>query len=451
MRSTTGTPWGTPGARLSRRACLRRLTAAGPGVVAVAACGRETEPPGAAPAKEPVTVEYAYATDPGVDVVYLQVFERFQAAQPAIKVRPLHIVGEDPTTKVLTLTAAGTPPDGSYFLPRWYHEFRSRGMLRELDSFIAKDRAFAAPDFYAGQLEYTQFERKQYGVPYISAATLVYFNAELFGRAGARTPAQLEREGRWTFDTFLDAARALSSGAGAERIFGGAIQATILDFYAGFIWPFGGDLWTQDLKRTLLDSRDSLAGLQWVADLHTRHLAAPIPPEISALGGRTPGGFASGRVGMVVLARTFVPTLSDVSFPLGMAPMPRGRAGRHVRFISHNAGVFQASQHPQEAWELVKSFTLQEGQEAFLAVRTTDPVRKSLGQSREYQQFLASWEDAEAYRTTYQAQRVFPYPVRFLDINAGFVAAWNTRVLTGEQGVQEAVTGLLPQINALLQ
>jgi hypothetical protein len=40
MRRTTDTPWGTPGARLSRRACLRRLTAAGPGVVAASALGR---------------------------------------------------------------------------------------------------------------------------------------------------------------------------------------------------------------------------------------------------------------------------------------------------------------------------------------------------------------------------------------------------------------------------
>jgi ABC-type glycerol-3-phosphate transport system substrate-binding protein len=134
-----------------------------------------------------------------------------------------------------------------------------------------------------------------------------------------------------------------------------------------------------------------------------------------------------------------------------MAPMPRGRAGRFVRFISHNAGVFRETKHPQEAWELVKAFTLREGQEAFLAIRTTDPVRKSLGQSREYQQLLAGWEDAEAYRTTYQAQRVFQYPVKFLDINTDFVAAWNTRVLTGEQGVQEAITGLVPRINALLQ
>ena len=55
-----------------------------------------------------------------------------------------------------------------YEATRLFERYADRGMLLELDPFIAKDRAFAAPDFYPGQLEYTQFERKQYGVPSIA-------------------------------------------------------------------------------------------------------------------------------------------------------------------------------------------------------------------------------------------------------------------------------------------
>jgi hypothetical protein len=64
---------------------------------------------------------------------------------------------------------------------------------------------------------------------------------------------------------------------------------------------------------------------------------------------------------------------------------------------------------------------------------------------------LARWEDADAYRLTYQAQRIFRYPTKFSDINTEFVATWNNKVLKGEQGVQEAITSLVPTINALLQ
>lgn len=437
-----------PNSEASRRSLV--LGAAGSAIAA--ACGaRAAQGPAAAQAKAPVAIEYAYATDPGVDVVYLKVFEQFEAIQPNIRPKPLHIVGESPITKVLTLAAAGTPPDGSYFLPRWYHEFRSRGLLLELDSFIARDRAFAPQDFYPGQLEYTQFERKQYGVPYISAAMFVYYNKELFSRAGAKLPTQTEREGKWTFDAFLDVARTLTRGAGADRVFGGSIQGTILDLYATFIWPFGGRLWDKDMRRTLLDSRESLEALQWVADLHTRHQFAPTPIEIPALGGRAPGGFNSGRVGMVVLARTFVPSLAEAPFEVGVVPMPKGKASRFVRFISHNAGLFQATKHRQEGWEFIKYFTLREGQLPFLGVRTTDPMRKSIAQSRDYQLLLAPWEDPEVYRTTYQAQRIFRYPVKFSDINNEFVATWNNKVLKGEQGVQEAITSIVPKINTLLQ
>jgi multiple sugar transport system substrate-binding protein len=159
----------------------------------------------------------------------------------------------------------------------------------------------------------------------------VYFNRALFQKQGLKTPDQYEKDGAWTFDTYLDVSRKLTTGTGDSKVYGGFWPNNTLDIQAGFLWSFGGDMWDKTLQNMLLDSKESLDAIQFQADLTAKYGVSPTADERKLLPGGNGGTLAAERAPTEILMTTALGMLTNPTFPKGMAPMPKGRAGRVVR------------------------------------------------------------------------------------------------------------------------
>ena len=105
----------------------------------------------------------------------------------------------------LSMITAGDPPDLFHALPRDYHPFANLGALLDLGPYIRKDKR--AQDVIPMILEYWARGEARYAMPNNWSPQAIYFNKDLFTRQGLKTPDQYEKEGKWTFDTYLDLAR----------------------------------------------------------------------------------------------------------------------------------------------------------------------------------------------------------------------------------------------------
>ena len=175
--------------------------------------------------------------------------------------------------------------------PRDYHAWLNAGALLPLDDRLKKERQ-NVPDLLPTALEYWNRDGKLWAVPYNLSVQNLYFNRDLFARQGLKTPEQHEKDGTWTWETYLDLARRLTTGSGGDKVFGAVWRAANLDILLGTIWPFGGDLWDKAMTRTLLDSKEAVEAVQFTADLHSRYGVSPTDDEWTQFAARppTPGG-----------------------------------------------------------------------------------------------------------------------------------------------------------------
>jgi multiple sugar transport system substrate-binding protein len=438
---------------LTRRAFIGGATAA-LGATALAACGQGAgvSPTQATKTQQPVTLRYVSSFQPSGGTTWAasasKLVEMWNEKGTPIQVQPI-----SPTNNrneaVLAMITAGDPPDLFHALPRDYHPFANLNALLELDPYIKQDRR--AHDVIPTILDYWARGDKRYAMPNNWSPQAIYFNKTLFDKAGLKTPDQYEKEGKWTFDVYLDLAKRLSTGSGDSKIYGAPWVTAGLDIQLAFIWPMGGDMFDKTLQSTVLDSAASLEAIQFQADL-THKFGVSFDDEVSkqtqwrGIG----GAIAAGRAGMEIMTTDVVGLLVPTTFDKGMAPMPKGKAGRIVRANPIGIHILKGSKAPDAAWEYVAFQSGPDSAKLMLERHLTVPWLKSLLGSQEHAKLLLPWENAAAYLESSNKVRPTNYPHTFGEINTLYGKVYPD-VRHGKKTARQAIAEIKSQINDLLK
>lgn len=272
--TTTPAKRGVPGAGSTRRqmiAASAAVLAAGGVGGALSACA--TPGGDSAPAASAKEVTLSYVTDwnasPRLDWIKAAL-PRFTEENPKIKIQVDNWAGEVGVTAIAN-AAAGTLQDV---------------MLGANDVFITLIRAGGMKDiaptlktlkWKMDDIVYVpstlSYEGKQYGMPFQFIVQANVINKTLFNRAGVPLPTD-----KTTYPDLVDMLRKVARPAeGIHGFQGGGGGAGNWGQWLPFVWGYGGDRWSQDKKKTLIDSPGSIEGLQFYVDMMTRHgVAAPV-------------------------------------------------------------------------------------------------------------------------------------------------------------------------------
>ncbi len=219
---------------------LGRLGAAlgsGGAAAGLAACGQAAPgasggaSPGATAA--PVEMEFLhFFTGLLWDAGFKPIVERFEATHPNVRWRGTAIPYGELHTKIVTLVAGGTPPDGMSVPSDRAAELIMRRLLRENDTYLGRDKSVPVADVYPARLENYRSGGKLYALPVDNGAEAVYYNKEHFDRAGVPYPKD-----DWTWDDLLEKARRLTrKDDPAGPVWGFEYRTTLHRFYS----PFAG-------------------------------------------------------------------------------------------------------------------------------------------------------------------------------------------------------------------
>ncbi len=414
-----------------------------------------TEAPVAAPTG-PVTIRYTHVADPGELEIRQAEIADFEGKNPNIKVVAELVPEDGMEERIVTMVAGGAAPDTCYIHPSFVPLFSTQGVLLPLDDYSAKDPDFNPGDFYEKIQAHFAYNGKTYAYSYYSGPMVCYYNKTLFDQAGEAYPttyAEGYKDGTdsWTWDKMLEVAQRLTKGEGDQRVFGVVPVWESLHALDHVIWSFGGEMWDLDAKKCLLSEPKAVEAIQYQADLYIKYNVAPTPQQAEGL----PSGFDSGRIGMNTGGiRADVPALATVAFEVGLAPVPKGAAGRVTRDGPNGCGILASSKFADATWEFVKYMagpaTGDPGGMKFeFGMHRALPPRKSLYENQDFIDGLLPWEDLEVYRNSSESVRAIVLPARYSEIGSVWSEHWEA-ILAGTSTVQEAMNDACSQIDELL-
>jgi multiple sugar transport system substrate-binding protein len=317
------------------------------------------------------------------------------------------------------------------------------------------DSEFDASDFFPETVGYFVFEGKTYGYPYYSGPCVTYYNVDLFDAAGMPYPSEAATSfetdaDKWTWEALLEAAVKLTTGEGANKVFGYEGTSPSLHWFNVAVWGYGGELWDKEAQQCLLSEPAAVEAVQFQLDLYGKYNVAPRPDQAEGM----PEGFTSGRIAVDYGIRGNVPGYKSAQFKIGSAPIPKGPKGRYCRNGPNAVGIIKQTKYVDAAWALCKYMAGPKpgdmgGQQFQFVQQRAVPSRQSLFESDAFIDNLLPWESLEVYRNAAEKVRAFPLPARYGEIQRAWREHWD-KMLLGQETVKDGTAAACEAINQLL-
>lgn len=197
-----------------------------------------------------------------------KVIQNFEAANPDIDVEA-EFVGSynDIIAKLQAAIPARRAPDAVILEVTRYGLFANNNILTDLTPYLDADPLKA--DLYDYAREVGVIDGKNYIVPFNSSTPVLYFNKDIFARAGLSADTPLK-----TFDEILAAAKTISEKLGSEGISGIAAPGQFARW--GLAMANDSELVDPKSGEILLDKPNTIEAYQWMASLvHENKVASP--------------------------------------------------------------------------------------------------------------------------------------------------------------------------------
>jgi multiple sugar transport system substrate-binding protein len=313
------------------------------------------------------------------------VLKRFQTVQKEkgepIGLKVISVDSLSYSDKLQTMFAGGTYPDVFYLHIQDFFKYASKGNLAPLDDYI-KDEDFNAGDFYPQLMNAFTFEGTLFGVPKDWTSFVLYYNMDMFDKAGVAYPNDT-----WTWDDFLAAAKKLTIDVNGDKKIDqyGFIIETWADWYNSWIMQNDGMIFDDKgnwvFSRGANVDKNALA-IQFVADLINVVGVAPSVDQSRQLGGGE--AFMSGRVAMCMYGRWQMQKFKKVKdFRWNYAVLPY-KVKKASTVVTVSLAIASQSPNKDAAWKLLKFVTSYEGQIFNAEAGTGVPSRISLVESDHY-------------------------------------------------------------------
>lgn len=327
------------------------------------------------PAEKTVVRLSGWVSSPSETALLESLLYKFSVANPDILVKYEPITG-DYKQALLTSIASGTEPDVYYVDIFWWLELATNGVLLPLDEQMATTNT-KREDFIPALIDAFTYEGKTYGIAKDFNTLGMFYNKELFDKAGIAYPTD-----DWTWTELKDAAAKLTDLTDANKPIYGFCTAPDPGRFPVFVFQNGGAVMTPDFKDTTLDSEAAVGAAEFYTSFRTEKIGA-MPSDLGE--GWQGTLFGKGQCAMVYEGGWLIPYLRD-QFPgtkYGVVMPPAGPKGEGNLIFTVAWGISNNTKNPAAAWKVVEFLTNETSQNAVLESGFALPSRKSL-QNSEY-------------------------------------------------------------------
>jgi multiple sugar transport system substrate-binding protein len=363
-----------------------------------------------APAMPPATIEVVHDFGPDATVrgkSTAVMIDHVRQRAPHLTLKVTMPAGARAYETVLTMLAAGTPPDVSHTFVANAPTLGSKKIAAPLQGLLKGARDWSVRDYFEGVQEAFTYKGDFVLAPIFTGPTAAVVNLDLLQRANLAVP-----QATWTWDNVVSAAVQLTQRDGDEiKVYGLNLPTSngygAMNFFGAPLWAYGGD-WADRTRGTVtFQQPEGIAALELWVDLALKRRVAPTsqPENFRGLSG---GPFANGLVAIDFIASEGVGPLerNSPSFPWTAIQMPRNKKqGAH--FYANGWFAVRDSRNQEAAAEFVRVASQAEALAAWNIDNFTMVTRKAAAARTEWQVHLkahaalAVFNDALAYMRTY--------------------------------------------------
>ncbi|NOU92754.1 extracellular solute-binding protein [Paenibacillus sp. LMG 31456] len=304
---------------------------------------------------KPVTLKFlTWGNQAHLDM-YTKLLETYKQKRPNVTVTMESIPFADYQQKVSVLAAGRELPDLAWVSERMVPQFMANDILADV-SDVKSDASFNLDDFIPSTLSLFTKENKLYGLPFSTPPSVMFYNQDLFDKAGLTSPNELAKQGKWTWEEFVKSAKAITSGNGANKIYGANFfrdwKTWIL--LSSYAWSNGSGPFDKDMTKFTWNDKYGVDTLKMVQNMMFVDQSHPKAGEQI--------NFESGKIGMFFDVYSYVSKARTIKdFKWSIAPMPSGSKGSVPMMGQAGYVVFKESKNQKEVKELLKFFASQEG------------------------------------------------------------------------------------------
>ena len=321
--------------RVTRRAFFERAIALGFSSTAaaslLAACGGSS---GGSTSSGPVTLTlWDYFNPAGSG--YLGLISSYMKANPNIKIQRTTIPFADLKTKLTQGAASRQLPDIVVIDNPDHSAFAALGVLADLTNQV--NSWGQTSQYFPGPWKSTVWKDKNYGVPNNSNCLALFYNKDMFQKAGLTPPT--------TWDELQSSAKKLTK-SGVYGFSMSLIKSEEGTFqFLPFLWGAGADLNT-------IDSPAAVNALQFLVTLVKEGSLSSESLNWAQQDAITQ--FIAQKAAMCVNGPWNVPPVKQgAKFSWGVVPLPKGQQAASI-LGGENWAVSKSSSHVKEAWDFIR-------------------------------------------------------------------------------------------------
>ncbi|MCM3630888.1 sugar ABC transporter substrate-binding protein [Paenibacillus glycanilyticus] len=313
-----------------------------------------------------VTITLLNAQDNGIRDKFLPdvVKKKFEEANPNIKLEIISVPYDQFDSKMNTMVAGGTPPDvWSHWGQSGFVDYNVRDMVLDLTPYM---NDFNNPNISQSTLDIYKIDGKQKGIPLNIYSSMIFYNKDLFDKAGVTVPNYKPGDPAWTWDEFVELAKSVSKDYGKPSAVYGFTYG-MGEHFLTYSWDWGLDIFdpayaTGFLGKADLTDPKLVDATKFFQDLIFKDKIMPTKAaeeSISKIG----DPLLTGKVAMSLVGSWAMGGFKDTNMKFGVLPLPTGSAGTSTPFIYADPLMISSkSKNPDAAWKLVQFMTSPEMQ-----------------------------------------------------------------------------------------
>jgi multiple sugar transport system substrate-binding protein len=315
------------------------------------------------------TITYSIWGEPEELKAQQAIVDAFHAATPKITVKVTVSDWETYWDKLQTGIAGGDAPDVFAMDGPLFPDYQSRDVLLDLKPYIDKSGYDLSQLADQAVGDFTT-PGGQFGLPRDLNVIALYYNKKMFDAAKIPYP-----DDTWDWAKLVEVGKKLTIKGSNGKVsqWGFYTETTDMENYWGsLIWQNGGDIISADHKQSLVGSDQAVGALQFFQDIIYKDKIMAIPVADAG------DGFEQGLAAMEANGSWLVATHTAAKIDFGIAPLPKGPAGRFTSVNPTGAVVFKGSKNPDAAWEFVKYLASPAAQTKIMELKASLPANKAV-------------------------------------------------------------------------
>lgn len=373
----------------------------------------------------------------------------FMEQNPTIKVNYQPVPGAQYPQKLLTMLAGNAAPDVFFLGATEYRSFQERDVLLDLTAQFELEMSLS--DFITSSADIMSIDGKIFGVSSCTVSPVLYYNKDVFDKKNISYPPS-DPAKAWSWEEFRDAARKLTIKDGDKVTQYGAFGLENFYMTSAEILSNGGTLFNADGTQMAINTPQANQVMQSILDLRVKDAVSPTAKTLESVGMKANQMLQTGKVAMVVDGSWALQELAQMDFPVGVAALPNfQKATTHGQAHVHSASA--NTDHPEEAWKLVKFLSSEEYQIGLISEGLWMPNRRSLYT----EEGIAKWYNEEVHPEGFKDLAMFfaeaeAYPFTLITENKviDIINEETDKLWYSDQSVDDTLNNIEKRSNAEL-